>query len=244
MLSETSWKPEAVLRLLLGIFICLFVGSLLANVVRHFAGAQTGVSPWRAVIAALCFQGAALVFVQRFLRDHELRWSEAFGFLHNWKRAALLGGIATLLFLPVGWGLQIAIGRALQKYEVDVSVQQAVEALENSSGWPDGIALGVVVIVLAPVAEEVLFRGILYPFIKQLGFPRIALWSTSLIFAAIHVNLVAFLPLLVLSLVLTALYEHTRNLVAPIIAHALFNAVNFVMLFAADDFARSLPPQQ
>jgi hypothetical protein len=44
-------------------------------------------------------------------------------------------------------------------------------------------------------------------------------------------NLVTFLPLAVLALVLTALYERTNNLLAPIMAHALFNALNFAALF-------------
>jgi membrane protease YdiL (CAAX protease family) len=39
-----------------------------------------------------------------------------------------------------------------------------------------------------------------------------------------------FLPLFVLALVLTVLYEKTNNLLAPIAAHSAFNAVNFAML--------------
>ena len=41
-----------------------------------------------------------------------------------------------------------------------------------------------------------------------------------------------FLPLFVLALALTWLYEKTDNLLAPITAHALFNAVNFTLLLA------------
>jgi membrane protease YdiL (CAAX protease family) len=85
-------------------------------------------------------------------------------------------------------------------------------------------------VLLAPVAEEVLFRGILYPAIKQMGRPRLALWGTSLLFAAVHMNVVTFVPLAVLALVLTVLYERTNNLLAPITAHVLFNALNFGML--------------
>jgi uncharacterized protein len=76
----------------------------------------------------------------------------------------------------------------------------------------------------------VLFRGILYPSIKQFGYPRLALWSTSLLFAAVHMNTVTFVPLAALALVLTALYEWTDNLLAPVMAHVLFNALNFAML--------------
>ena len=56
------------------------------------------------------------------------------------------------------------------------------------------------------------------------------MWGTALLFAAVHMNAVTFVPLAVLALVLTALYERTNNLLAPITAHVLFNALNFATL--------------
>ena len=91
--------------------------------------------------------------------------------------------------------------------------------------------MGTATILLAPVAEEMFFRGILYPAIKQAGFPRLALWGTSVVFAAIHLTPVIFLPLLVLALLLVWLYEKTNNLLAPIAAHSLFNGLNFALVY-------------
>ena len=62
------------------------------------------------------------------------------------------------------------------------------------------------------------------------GFPRLALWGTALFFAVSHANLMAFLPLTFFGLVLALLYEATDNLLAPITVHALFNAINLVLL--------------
>jgi membrane protease YdiL (CAAX protease family) len=109
--------------------------------------------------------------------------------------------------------------------------QQAVQTLQLASAWVARVALGAVTILLAPVAEEILFRGILYPWIKKEGFPRLALWSSALLFAAVHANLMTFLPLLVLAIALTLLYEKTDNLLAPITAHAVFNGMNFMALY-------------
>ena len=95
-------------------------------------------------------------------------------------------------------------------------VQQAVKVIEQAVSWPSRLALGTMALVLAPAGEELLFRGILYPRIKQAGFPRLALWGTAILFAAVHTNTVLFLPLLVLALALTALYEWSDNLLAPI----------------------------
>ncbi len=92
------------------------------------------------------------------------------------------------------------------------------------------VYLGFFTVVLAPVAEEFIFRGMLYPLVKQLGWPRLALVGTSFAFAAIHLDAAIFAPLFVLALALTWLYEFTDNLLAPIVAHSLFNAANLAIL--------------
>ena len=92
------------------------------------------------------------------------------------------------------------------------------------------VLIGVVAIFIAPVVEEMLFRGILYPTFKRYGFRHTALWGTALLFAAVHLNRVTFVPLAVLAVGLTWLYEATDNLLAPIMAHGFFNLVNFFMV--------------
>ena len=122
----------------------------------------------------------------------------------------------------------------LANFKMEPEEQLPVHVLRVSMSWAGRITLGVAAILLAPVAEEILFRGILYAAIKQAGFPRIALWGTVLLFAYVHMNAVSFLPLAALAMVLTALYERTDNLLAPIVAHAMFNALNFVTLFLVE----------
>ena len=116
----------------------------------------------------------------------------------------------------------------------------AVETLRQAASWFDRCTLAAIIIVLVPVAEELLFRGILYPWIKQAGFPRLALWGTAVVFAAMHVNLTSFVALFILALILTWLYERTNNLLATITAHSLFNALNFAMVFLSEK--QSGPP--
>jgi membrane protease YdiL (CAAX protease family) len=185
-------------------------------------------------VASLSFQGAGLVLIARFLREHQVGWSEAFGFANQRRKAVLLGVIVALIFLPLGWGLQQASALVMTHVphlNLEPEEQLPVHVLRVSMSWAGRIILGAAAILLAPVAEEILFRGVLYPAVKQAGFPRLALWGSVLLFAAVHMNLVTFAPLTVLALVLTALYERTNNLLAPITAHALFNALNFVTLF-------------
>ena len=60
----------------------------------------------------------------------------------------------------------------------------------------------------------------------------------SLLFAAIHANLMTFIPLTFFALVLIALYEKTDNLLAPITAHCFFNSVNFSLFIFQSDLER------
>jgi hypothetical protein len=108
--------------------------------------------------------------------------------------------------------------------------ETAVTVLTGAKTWWLRAYLGVFTVVIAPVAEEFFFRGMLYPFVKQLGRPRLAWFGVSFLFALIHWDAAAFVALFLLALVLTWLYEKTDNLLVPIVAHAFFNAVNLILL--------------
>lgn len=243
MLSEKNWKLESVLRLLLGVFFCLCIGTLLAQLVRGPADPKAIPSVARILVSAVCFQLGIVALVWRFLYEHKVGWVNGFGFQRVLPKAIGLGALVVGLFLPVGWILQTICLRLMEQVGIEPSVQLALQALKNSGSTAELVALGIVTIILAPVAEETLFRGVLYPTIKQYGFPRAALWGTSALFALIHFNVAIFVPLLLLALLLVWLYEKTDNLLAPIVAHATFNAVNFAMFFLVGDVARKIPAQ-
>ncbi len=239
-----KWRLENSTANLLGVLLCIYPGFTLTWLAFHFAGpgsAAEGTSPLDLVLAVLGFQGAALVLVHRFLREHETRWTEAFGFNLGWTRAVLVGALAALAIYSIIFLLQGTIMRALEYFRVEPEEQMAVKVLREAANWPQQVVLAVVTILIVPPAEEALFRGILYPWIKRLGYPRLALLGTSLLFAAIHMNLGIFIPLTLLALVLVWLYEETRNLLASITAHACFNAINFAMLYAAPWLEQKLP---
>lgn len=230
------WRLETFPRSFLALLLC-FYGALLLTwwSVRVRGNVPEGsASALSVLVAVLSFQGAACVLVSRFLREHAISWADAFGFRVGWKRALVFGLMGAIAFLGAGLLLQSASLWILDRLHIDAREQTIVEVLQNSAALSSRVLLGVAAIVLAPLAEELLFRGILYPSIKQAGHPRAALWGTSLAFAAIHVNLATFLPLLLLALVLTWLYETTGNLLAPITAHSLFNTLNFVLLYVVE----------
>lgn len=231
VLTRRPWDIEHGRFRLLLFLACLYAGiTLLAVAQKLTHAASARIELWQMVIAGASFQAAALAFIGPFLREHDTTWSEGFGFGHERRRAVFLGLLVAVAFLPLAWLLQMAIAGLLSLLHVDVNAQVAVQALQDAPTWVQRLPLGIVAIVLAPPAEEMLFRGLLYPFIKRAGFPRLALWGTALLFALVHQNLVSFVPLILLAFLLTWLYERTDNLLAPIAAHSLFNALNFAAL--------------
>jgi membrane protease YdiL (CAAX protease family) len=232
-LLRRPWSFENFTRRYVSLVSCFFAGLLLTGwALKQPAGAEEPVpSTLQTVVALLGFQGAALLLISRFLREHGISWSEAFGFKINWPRAVVFGLICGALFVLIGLRLQFVCAELMEHLHVQPEEQTAVKVLRNSETFLNGLVLGIATVLLAPVAEEMIFRGVLYPAIKQRGFPRLALWGTSIAFGAIHFNLAALLPLIVLALILTELYEKTGNLLGPIVAHSLFNALNFALVY-------------
>lgn len=223
------WELETFRRSALQFLVWLLIGLVLGGWAGQLAGDggdQAAVA--RIIVAGLSFQGAALALVPRFLRVHRIGWRAAFGFASSGLLRALGCGVGFgLLVLPVAGFLGWVSAQVLQSLGVPVVVQHPVRALQSSVTVGEKLALGFFAVVLAPPVEELLFRGILYPALKQHGHPRLALWGTALLFGALHANAMAFLPMVFLGVVLARMYESTGNLLAPMVTHFLFNGVNF-----------------
>ncbi len=233
MLSEKPWKLDSLLMLGLSLFVGIGFFTLIAQwLMQHNGGKIDDNSPALLVVSTLGLDGSILLSVFLFLRAEHVSWREAFGFkTPGLARALLWGFIVAACFSPIGQGMNELCARGLEKLNVHFQNEQAVETLQQAAPGFNRIYLIFFAVVIAPVAEESLFRGILYPTIKQYGYPRAALWGTSFLFAVIHHSLTAFLPLMLFAIVLTLLYEKTNNLLACIIAHSLFNASAVVLMF-------------
>ncbi len=87
--------------------------------------------------------------------------------------------------------------------------------------------------ILAPIAEEIFFRGFLYGGLRARLGPIGAMIISTVFFTALHFSLDAFIPILVLGLCLAWLYERTGSLYPGIILHASNNAVAIIALLIA-----------
>ncbi|MEA5598297.1 CPBP family intramembrane glutamic endopeptidase [Rivularia sp. UHCC 0363] len=85
--------------------------------------------------------------------------------------------------------------------------------------------------IAAPLFEEFLFRGFLLPSLTR----YLPVWGSilfsSFLFAAAHLSLSEILPLSALGIVLGVVYSRSRNLLAPMLVHSLWNSGTLLSLF-------------
>jgi membrane protease YdiL (CAAX protease family) len=121
---------------------------------------------------------------------------------------------------------------------LNINQQQEI-GFSNVHGAAQLILTFISLVVLPPLAEEIMVRGVLYSSLKK-GLSLIpAALLTSLIFASAHLPeggaagplYIAAVDTFILSLVLIYLREKTGSLWASITLHAIKNGVAFVALF-------------
>ncbi len=93
--------------------------------------------------------------------------------------------------------------------------------------------VGIAAVVVAPLGEELLFRGLLYRHLRQRLGIRPAVWVSALVFAAMHGSPSQMLPYVVLGLAFALVYEWVGSLWASVILHSLWNLGTFVVLVCA-----------
>ena len=82
--------------------------------------------------------------------------------------------------------------------------------------------------IITPLAEEMMFRGVLFGRCReQMGFYRAAIWS-SLFFSMIHGNMVQMVYALALGMFLCYVYEKFGSLKASVLLHITINMVSLI----------------
>lgn len=233
MLERKDWAPDAVVQLV-GVVLAAFAGgSLLAQLGAAMLRAQGVSIPslWVLLLGMVFFQGMSAAALVAFVRRQSRHLSEAFGFGSRHRSgAARVGLVAGLAMLPVAYGSLAGVQALLRAAGHAAPPQETVALLTSSPSTLARLGLMASSVVGAPLVEEAFFRGVLFAFVRDLGWPRVAWVGTSMLFGLVHGNLAAWVPLTLLGLVLARIYERTGSLWAPVVAHGIFNLAPFVVL--------------
>ena len=96
-------------------------------------------------------------------------------------------------------------------------------------------------LLVAPVAEELFFRGVAYNAWERERGPWVAVVGSAALFAAIHSSLFALVPIFALGVMLALLYRRTGSLAANIALHAGFNTISVVIALLVRQGILTLP---
>ena len=99
----------------------------------------------------------------------------------------------------------------------------------------------IALVVVAPAAEELIFRGVIYGEMRKVN-PYLATIIVSLMFGIAHGQLNVGITAFAMSLVMCFMREKLTGTVwSTIILHMIKNAVAFYFLFIAPEILQSLP---
>lgn len=102
--------------------------------------------------------------------------------------------------------------------------------LQRSNDIQLQILVFLLAVCVAPIVEELLFRGALYGWLRSYFRAPSAIFISALIFAAVHPQgVVGIVPLTCIGILLAFLREWRQTLLAPIIAHACVNGVTLIL---------------
>lgn len=145
----------------------------------------------------------------------------------GWVSRAFLIGIATLVALAlVNLATQALAGREFRNPQLDFLAPAGFS-------WEGLAAMLLVVGIIAPIMEEMIFRGLLYGWLRtRIGIAGGTIVSAT-IFGFAH-GIVMLAPALALTgIVLAMVYERSRSLWPAIIVHGTINSVMTAALYAA-----------
>lgn len=185
-------------------------------------------------------QASALMFFFVFLSRSEFLFKKSIelNFLYTKSKPSQLINKSFLFFLS---GMPIVLicdklWRVIIQYLQSnfvilyVNQQYLMKLVSITKMTPMASIMIVLIGIVAPITEELIFRGSIYIFLKNKINSLCALVLSSLIFATIHNNCLSLLPLYALSCLLTLSYEYKKDIRIPIALHIFFNTNTMVIL--------------
>jgi membrane protease YdiL (CAAX protease family) len=197
---------------------CFFIFSVLALILS-----RSDISPLYYVFVP----AGIWVFLTGAKRSGEYQFGlSRLGLFHLARWTFVICGAFFFVELPLGH----VVDRLMTWLQLPHPVQNTVVVFKSLQR-PDQILYFMLWAgVIAPVIEELFFRGFLYSFLKRFTSVWMAIIVSAGVFAFAHLNLDSVLQLWLLGIVLAVAYEHTGSLLLPMGIHACFNFINAVAL--------------
>jgi uncharacterized protein len=237
---DPAWNGWDIVRLICVTMVALFVGVFAVLLVdrRLFHPHAHLAEVARAPLLLVAGQSVAYLLILAYmyiLVTRERRCPDFLAAMHwNWP-----SNVAIYLCA----GLVLSIALQLLAHLLPIPKELPIDSFFQTPA--EAWALSILSVTLAPLMEELFFRGFLYPVLARgLGLP-IAIFLTALGFAALHGAQLMFswgpvLVIFLVGLVLTLVRAKKNSVAAGVLIHMAYNGTITVAMFAATDGFRHL----
>ena len=138
--------------------------------------------------------------------------------------AVLLSVLIALVLYGLAWGVTTLYGGG--KTELDLLIESSIYTR---------VATAFLAFATAPLVEEVIYRGVIYPAVEKVMGMGLAIAVVSMLFAGVHVwqyrnNLAVIVVITLLSVTLTVARAVTGKLLPSFVIHLVFNGVQSVLI--------------
>lgn len=227
--SEFSLPDLLVSIVLVSTFVLLMVRVALAR--QSSPSTPTPASPEQ-ILPSAAFFVVLFVGILGFLRMRGVRIARVIGLDRVPWPKALTSAVGLIV---AAFPLVVAIGALVKSAVHDPGPEQELVVLfrevTRRSDYESIIKIFAAGVIIAPLAEEFLFRGYFYGVFKRYFGPVLSGFFTAALFAAFHMNLASLASLFVLAICFTVAYEASGSLVVPMSMHALFNSAQLLFLY-------------
>jgi hypothetical protein len=140
------------------------------------------------------------------------------------SRVTIISVLIALGLYVVAWGVTKIYGGS--KTELDLLIESSIYTR---------VATALVAVATAPLIEEVIYRGVIYPAVEKVTGALFAILVVSFLFAGVHVwqyrnNIGVILVITALSFTLTAARAVTGKVLPSFIIHLVFNGIQSVLI--------------
>lgn len=228
---------RAVLYAVWAVGVFLFTSIILVGLPLYYFANQS-VRTWfetplgTLALAAIVYIVAAAIVISPFV-IRRLSWTEIRKKLGLFKRF----GLSMLSWAVFAWGLYFistiivtAILYSINLPGVNLEQKQNI-GFENLSGGLEYVVAFLLLVVVAPVFEELLFRGYLFGRIRERNGFWFSAVLTSLAFAVLHGQVNVGIDVFILSLFLCYLREKFDSVLPGVLVHAFKNGLAYILLF-------------
>ncbi|HCF70955.1 MAG TPA: hypothetical protein DER33_05100 [Syntrophomonas sp.] len=231
IINKPRWGIWEIIVAYVAIFLAGILFSLQGEAWFDFLITHTSIAGSQQNFFVFSFgvQFLAIVFSVLILTVwlHHVNWRDL-GIRHgSWRdycRYGFLGGIFLLVFITL-------MGYIVSQFQPDLSPQPYEAILRSVTGPGQFMIIFLIGAVFAPLAEELFYRGMMYPVFRSLLGPFWGAVTAGAIFGIAHWDLWRTIPLAIGGALLCYIYEKSGSIFVSALAHGIWNGIMSLIIY-------------